>query len=86
MGGVNKMTYDEFIQKKRNEVIVYRSDFFELSDSPDWRTKHPLGPVHFQFRCVLCKEIVLTDSIECDFTDSVWSKLFPHLIEKHLNA
>ena len=24
------MTYDEFIQKKRNEVIVYRSDFFEL--------------------------------------------------------
>ena len=79
------MNLERFIQQIKSQTPIYRNDFFNISDSPDWQKLHPLGPVHFQFRCKLCNEIVLTDSRECDFTDPVWGKLFPHL-KKHIDT
>lgn len=26
-------------------------DNIEIRDTPDWQTKYPLGPVHFDLRC-----------------------------------
>ena len=76
------MNLEQFIRQIKESTPIYRSDFFNVSDWPNWKELHPLGPVHFQFQCKLCGEIVLTDSRECDFTDPIWAKISPHL-EKH---
>ena len=75
------MNIDEFIKQIKENTPIYRSDFFTVSDSPNWKELHPLGPVHFQFQCKLCGEIVLTDSRECEFTDNLWEKLSFHLVK-----
>jgi hypothetical protein len=76
------MNLEQFIRQIKESTPIYRSDFFNVSNSLNWKEFHPLGPVHFQFQCKLCGEIVLTDSRECDFTDPIWAKISLHL-EKH---
>lgn len=50
---------DVFTNKlKQNKSRCHISDFFLTEDDPNWKKIHPLGPVHFQHRCLICNEIV----------------------------
>jgi len=75
------MMISDILDMKRAEIKLHRDDLVSSEVDPLWRTKHPLGPVHFRFRCACCQSIVLEDQRECDLTDPIWAKLTTHLEE-----
>lgn len=73
---------------KQLSVRLYRSDIFEETDSPGWKDRHRLGPVHIDITCRLCKKIIKSDLPEYGWLedDSYYKQhLEPHYVE-HVNA
>lgn len=80
------MTVYDLIKRKKEEVRVYRDDFFAEEDDPDWRKNHKLGPVHIQIRCRLCEAIIAKDLKQYGWleNDEYYKKyLVEHLVQKH---
>jgi hypothetical protein len=79
------MTLEELLQRKREDVFLYRSDVFAEEEDPEWFQKHKLGPVHIMIRCKLCRTILFRDLKGFGWlsNDSFYtSRLQPHL-EQH---
>jgi len=78
------MTISELLLNKQKEVLLYRNDIISEEEDPEWRKKHPIGPVYVMLRCKLCGEILFRDLKEFGWlhNNSFWTtKLVPHLIE-----
>ena len=73
----------KLLVQKRSAVGLTRDDVFSAEESKDWGKRHPLGPVHFAFRCNACGELVLDDVRKPDLRDDNWKRLISHWQEKH---
>lgn len=69
---------------KISSVKLTIEDIFLEEDDPNWKTNHPLGPLHIQIRCRLCNKIIQSDLKEYGWFENrgfVKANLIPHLKE-----
>lgn len=76
---------NEILEGKRGDTHLEFDDLMKIEDSPNWRERHPLGPMTFCVRCKICGAIIF-DDFDTDLLHdrNFWGKnIAPHF-EAHV--
>lgn len=58
-----------------------KKDPFFTRDHPEWKTKHPLGPLSFDYKCPECEYMI--EDVVLENKDKVWQKMMAHWFVYH---